>query len=42
MSLNRAVTEVTEVKRAFGNDALRELRLAGIRIPPCRKFIVSF
>lgn len=44
MSLSRAsgVTEVTEIKRAFGSDALRDLRLAGIRIPPTRKFIVSF
>lgn len=44
MSLSRAngVTELTEIKRAFGSDALRDLRLAGIRIPPTRKFIVSF
>lgn len=41
MSLSRAVTEITEVKRAFGNEALRDLRLAGVRIPPSRKFIVS-
>lgn len=41
MSLNKAVTEVTEIKRAYGDDAVRDLRSLGIRIPPFRKYIVS-
>lgn len=41
MSLNKAVTEITEIKRAYGDDAVRDLRNLGIRIPPFRKYIVS-